>query len=154
LSIALGVAVLLGFLISKRVAVSAPVVILVSRLKSMMSAQLRRRGFRSLALLGMLNGLLPCGLVYVALAGAVSQGSLLYGVLYMALFGLGTVPMMLGIGLSGRMFPVSFRLKLRSAIPVGICLLGALLIVRGLALGIPYVSPALVAGVPVCCVRH
>jgi hypothetical protein len=153
LSIALGAAVLLGFLLSKRIAVSAPVVRLVGRLKSAMSAQLRHRGFRSLTLLGMLNGLLPCGLVYVALAGAVSQGGLFDGITYMALFGLGTTPMMLGIGLSGRAFPVSFRLKLRSAIPYGICLLGSLLILRGLGLGIPYVSPALVAGLPACCVR-
>ncbi len=154
LSIALGVAILLGFLVSKKAALSAPVVRLVARLKSAMSAQLRQRGFRSLALLGMLNGLLPCGLVYVALAGAVAWGGLLDGIAYMALFGLGTVPMMLAIGLSGKMFPPAFRLKLRGAIPVGVCLVAGLLILRGLALGIPYVSPALVAGVPAgCCHR-
>jgi len=153
LSIALGVTILLGVLASKKAALSAPVVRLVAHLKSAMSAQLRQRGFRSLALLGMLNGLLPCGLVYVALAGAVAQGGLLDGISYMALFGLGTVPTMLGIGLSGKMFPPAFRLKLRGAIPVGVCLVAGLLILRGLALGIPYVSPALVAGVPACCVR-
>lgn len=153
LSIGLGLAILLGFLVSKRVAVSAPVARLVGRLRSEMSVQLRRHGFWSLALLGMLNGLLPCGLVYVALAGAASQGSLLEGIIYMALFGLGSVPMMLGIGFFGRSFPVNFRLKLRKAIPFAICLLAGLLILRGMALGIPYVSPTLVAGVPACCVR-
>jgi len=153
LSISLGVAILLGFLISKRAAVSAPVVRMVGWLKSAMSAQLRQRGFRALALLGMLNGLLPCGLVYVALAGALAQGGLLDSVVYMALFGLGTVPTMLGIGLSGKLFSLAFRLKLRQAIPVGVCLVAGLLILRGLGLGIPYVSPALVAGVPACCVR-
>jgi sulfite exporter TauE/SafE len=71
----------------------------------------------------------------------------------MALFGLGTVPAMLAIGLSGRMFPLAWRLKLRAAIPAGVCLVAGLLILRGLALGIPYVSPALVSGVPVCCVH-
>jgi sulfite exporter TauE/SafE len=91
--------------------------------------------------------------VYVALAGALAQGGLLDGVVYMALFGLGTVPTMLGIGLSGRLFSLSFRLKLRQVIPVGVCLVAGLLILRGLGLGIPYVSPALVAGVPACCVR-
>jgi sulfite exporter TauE/SafE len=153
LSIALGVAILIGFLISKKVAVSAPAVRLVGWLKLAMSAQLQRRGFRSLALLGMLNGLLPCGLVYVALAGAVSQGTLVHGVLYMALFGLGTMPMMLGIGIVGRAFPLSVRLQLRQAISVGVCLIAGLLILRGMALGIPYVSPALVAGLPACCVH-
>jgi hypothetical protein len=153
LSIALGIAILAGFLLSRKVSVSAPALWLVGRLKHAMSAQLRQRGFRSLALLGMLNGLLPCGLVYVALAGALARGGLLAGTLYMALFGLGTVPAMLAIGLSGRMFPLAWRLKLRAAIPAGVCLVAGLLILRGLALGIPYVSPALVSGVPVCCVH-
>jgi uncharacterized protein len=146
LSIALGVAILLGFFISKKISVSAPVVRLVTRLKTAMSAQLQRRGFRSLALLGMLNGLLPCGLVYVALAGAVSRGTLSDGVLYMAVFGLGTLPTMLGISLSGKLLPLAVRLRLRRAIPVGVCLLAGLLILRGLSLGIPYLSPDLTSG--------
>ena len=154
LSIALGVAVLVGFLVSKKVALAVPVVRLVTLLKTAMSAQLRRRDFSSLALLGMLNGLLPCGLVYVALAGAVARGGLWEAVVFMAVFGLGTLPMLLAISLSGNLFPVSLRLKLRAAIPAGVCVLGLLLILRGLALGIPYVSPALVAGVPAsCCAR-
>jgi hypothetical protein len=72
----------------------------------------------------------------------------------MALFGLGTMPTVLGISLSGKIFPLALRLKLRRAIPVGVCLLAGLLILRGMALGIPYVSPALVDGVPAgCCAR-
>ena len=149
LSIALGVAILMGFLISKRVSVSAPVVRLVIRLKAAMSAQLQRRSFCALSLLGLLNGLLPCGLVYVALAGAVAQGSLLHAVCYMAAFGLGTSPMLLAISLSGKMFPVSVRTQFRRAIPVGVFLLAGLLILRGMSLGIPYVSPDLAAGT--CC---
>lgn len=151
LSIALGVAVLAGFLISKRVAVSAPVIRLVTKLKLAMSAQLKQRSFRSLGLLGLLNGLLPCGLVYVALAGAVSQGSLLAGSGYMLVFGLGTLPMMLAVSLSGKLLPPALRLKLNGAIPVGICLLAGLLILRGMSLGIPYVSPDLAAANPGCC---
>ena len=151
LSIALGLAVLGGFLISKKVALSAPVVRLVAKLKLAMSEQLKRRSFRSLALLGLLNGLLPCGLVYVAVAGAVSRGGLRDGIVYMAAFGLGTLPTMLGISLSGKLFPLALRLKLRSAIPVGVCLLAGLLILRGMALGIPYVSPDLSSATPSCC---
>jgi len=151
LSLALGGAILLGFFLSKKVAVAAPVVRLVGKLKSAMAAQLRQRSFYALTLLGMLNGLLPCGLVYVALAGAVARGNVAGGVVYMAVFGLGTLPTMLGIGLSGRLLPLALRLKLRRAIPVGVCLLAALLILRGLALGIPYVSPALVNGLPAGC---
>jgi sulfite exporter TauE/SafE len=153
LSIALGLAVLGGFLISKKMALSAPVVRLVAKLKSAMSVQLRRRGFRSLALLGMLNGLLPCGLVYVAVAGAVARGTIAGGILYMALFGVGTMPMMLGISLSGKLFPAAVRFRLRNAIPLGVCVLAGLLILRGLSLGIPYVSPDLNSGAPSCCAR-
>jgi sulfite exporter TauE/SafE len=151
LSLALGVAVLIGFFVSKKVAVSAPVVRLVLGLKTLMAAQLQRRDLLSLALLGLLNGLLPCGLVYVALAHAATAKSLSLAVAQMAVFGLGTLPMMLAIGLSGRMFPPALRLKLRAAIPVGVCLLAALLILRGLELRIPYVSPGPDAGS--CCVR-
>jgi sulfite exporter TauE/SafE len=150
LSIALGVAVLGGFLISKRVAISAPVARLVGTLKLAMSAQLRRRGFRALAVLGMLNGLLPCGLVYVALAGAVARGNVWSGIGYMTAFGLGTSPMLLAISLSGKMFPPALRLKLNRLIPFGICLLAILLILRGLSLGIPFVSPNLAAGANCC----
>ena len=151
LSIVLGVAVLAGFLVSKKVALAAPVVRLVTILKTAMAAQLRRRDFSSLALLGLLNGLLPCGLVYVALAGAAARGGLWDAVLFMAAFGLGTLPLLLAISLSGKLLPVSLRLKLRGAIPAGVCALALLLILRGLELGIPYVSPALASGVPASC---
>jgi len=151
LSIGLGVAILLGFLLSKKVSLSAPVVRLVATLKTAMSAQLQRRNLRSLAVLGMLNGLLPCGLVYVAMAGAVARGTLRDAIFFMAWFGLGTLPTMLGISLSRKLFPLSLRLKLRRAIPFGVCLLAGLLILRGLALGIPYVSPVLNSSAPSCC---
>jgi sulfite exporter TauE/SafE len=151
LTIALGVAIFIGFFLSKKIALAASVARLVGKLKTAMGAQLRQRSFRSLALLGMLNGLLPCGLVYVALAGAVSHGTILSGVGWMLAFGFGTLPMMLGISLSGKMFPIFVRTSLRRAIPFSVCLLATLLILRGLALGIPYVSPDLATGV--CCAR-
>ncbi len=142
-SITLGIALLAGLITSRRLAVWQPVIALVQRLKSGMSAVLRRRSFASLALLGLLNGLLPCGLVYVAGAGATATGSIFGGAAYMAAFGAGTVPMMFAIGLSGKLVPVSLRLKLARAIPVSIFLLAALLILRGLSLGIPFISPDL-----------
>jgi len=116
-----------------------------------MGAQLRQRSYVSLAVLGLLNGLLPCGLVYVAMAGAVARGNAVAGAGYMAAFGLGTLPMLLVISFSGKVFPAAWRLKLRGAIPVSVCLLAALLILRGLALGIPYLSPDLSSGAPACC---
>src|SRR5262249_30148453 len=120
-----------------------PVTALVGRLKFRMSSLLRRRSFATLFLLGLLNGLLPCGLVYVACAGATATGSLVSGAICMSAFGFGTVPMMLGIGLSGRLMPAVLRLQLRKAIPVSVFLLASVLILRGLGLGIPYISPDL-----------
>jgi hypothetical protein len=152
LSITLGATILLGFLLSKRMALSAPVVRLVGKLKTAMGTQLQQRTFRSLTLLGMLNGLLPCGLVYVALAGAVARGTMAQSVLWMLAFGFGTLPTMLGISLSGKIFPVGIRMKFRRAVPAGVLLLAGLLILRGLALGIPYVSPNL--DMNGCCLSH
>lgn len=152
LSIALGVGLLAGFVSSKRVALAKPISALVIQLRSGMSHFLRQRSFIALAALGLLNGLLPCGLVYVAAAGATSTGSISGGALYMAIFGLGTIPMMAIISLSGHLLPVSFRLKLGHAVPVSVFLLATLLIFRGLALGIPYLSPNLAAGS--CCNNH
>jgi sulfite exporter TauE/SafE len=151
LSIALGAAILLGYFTAKKLSAAAPVTRFVGVLKTAMSSQLQRRGLRSLALLGTLNGLLPCGLVYAALAGAAAQGAVGNSIIYMAIFGAGTLPVMLAASLSGKIFPIALRLKLRRLIPAGICVLAGLLILRGLALGIPYVSPDLASPAPGCC---
>ncbi len=150
-SIALGVALLLGLLASRRLALAQPVTSAANRLKSTMSLLLRRRSVAGLAVLGLLNGLLPCGLVYVACAGAAATGGTLAGASYMTAFGIGTVPMMLAISLSGKLVPTTLRLKLVKAIPVCVFLLASLLILRGMSLGIPYVSPDLSAGGASCC---
>jgi len=150
-SIALGVTLLAGLFATRKLALWQPVTVLVNWLKSKMSAQLRRRSFVALATLGLLNGLLPCGLVYVAGAGATATGGLISGVTYMAAFGAGTVPMMLAISLSQKLVPFSLRLKLQKAIPVSVFILATLLILRGMALGIPYVSPVLSGDHPGCC---
>lgn len=150
-SIGLGICLLIGLFASRKLARWRPVTAFVGALKTKMSAQLRRRSFTALLLLGILNGLLPCGLVYVAGAGATATSGLLSGMLYMALFGAGTIPMMLAISLSGRLVPFSLRLKLQRAIPVSVFILATLLILRGMSLGIPYVSPVLSGEHPGCC---
>lgn len=142
-SIALGIFLIGGLFASRRLALWKPVALLVNELKTRMSALLRQRSFVSLVLLGLLNGLLPCGLVYVACAGATVAGGILGGAAYMAAFGAGTAPMMLAIGLSGRAVPLAWRLRLRAAIPISIFCVGLLLILRGMSLGIPFVSPDL-----------
>jgi len=150
-SIALGVLLLVGLFASRKLALWRPVTALVERVKSAMGFLLRRRSADALLTLGLLNGLLPCGLVYVACAGATTTGDLFSGALYMLAFGAGTVPMMLAISLSGKLVPFTLRLKLLKAVPVAVFLLASLLILRGMELGIPYVSPVLSGDGASCC---
>jgi len=95
-------------------------------------------------LLGMSNGLLPCGMVYFALAGALSSSSILESVLFMFLFGIGTLPLMLSVHITGTtLLSQSFRNKARKLVPLFLASMGVLLILRGLNLGIPFISPML-----------
>lgn len=151
LSITLGVLLIAGLLASRRIALARPVILLVAQLKSRMGALLQQRSYLALGLLGLLNGLLPCGLVYVACAGAAATGGWLSGAEYMAAFGLGTAPLMFGLSLSGKLLTPGLRLKLRYALPVSVVALGLLLVLRGLSLGIPYLSPDLYAPGGACC---
>ena len=96
-------------------------------------------------LFGVFNGLLPCGLTYVALAAAVSTGSLLESILYMVLFGVGTSPMMWAI-VSGFQHLKPTWISGKRVITTFTWLLAILLIVRGLDLGIPYLSPNFESG--------
>lgn len=119
------------------------------RIKGWLGWGLRRRTMGSLLVLGTVNGLLPCGLVYAAAALAATAGGVWAGMGSMALFGLGTIPVMLGLGLGGRAFPASWRLRLSSMMPASLAAVGLLLVLRGMALGIPYLSPDMAGGS--CC---
>ncbi|MCE7993372.1 MAG: sulfite exporter TauE/SafE family protein [Roseivirga sp.] len=111
--------------------------------KKRIGGLLAKKGFKAQLALGMLNGLLPCGLVYAALIAALSMGSVQGGALYMALFGLGTFPMMLAAALFGKVISQRFKQRIWSLAPKLVAIVGILFILRGLNLGIPYVSPAL-----------
>ena len=102
---------------------------------------MQKNSIRSMFLIGLLNGFLPCGLVYIAIAGSVSTGTALGGALYMAVFGIGTFPVMLAMTLVGQILSFKMKLKLRKLLPVGVALLAVLFILRGMSLGIPYISP-------------
>jgi sulfite exporter TauE/SafE len=84
--------------------------------------------------IGLLNGLLPCGMVYAALAGAISVGGPLQGSLFMTLFGLGTLPALFLLMLSGRRLGAPLRARFRLVQPALIALTGILLLSRGLHL--------------------
>lgn len=94
-------------------------------------------------LMGMGNGLLPCGMVYLAIAGALTSPYVLQGAGFMACFGLGTLPMLLGLQVTGRMVRISFRQQIRRALPYLMAFMAVLLILRGMNLGIPFISPLL-----------
>ncbi len=113
----------------------------VAKLKSTIGKMFSIRSFSSLFLIGLLNGLLPCGLVYMAIAGAIGTGDVIIGSLYMILFGLGTIPMLLGISLAGNFLNSTVRNKINKLIPVLIVVVGIFFILRGLSLGIPFLSP-------------
>jgi len=100
-----------------------------------------KRTNKSLFTIGLLNGILPCGFVYVGIAGAISTGDAINGALYMALFGLGTTPIMFATSLLGKVISFNLRSKINKLIPAFAALLAILFILRGLNLGIPYISP-------------
>ncbi len=153
LSIGAGAAIIAGLLLSRRLT-TPPIIRAVGWLKARLATLLRSRSFGSLALLGVLNGLLPCGLVYAAAAGAAATGDVPSGVAYMALFGLGTVPLMMTVSLSGKAVFGKFRFPLQRLIPASLVVVALLLILRGMALGIPYVSPSLAQDGLACCTFH
>lgn len=102
---------------------------------------LQKSDYRSRYLTGILNGFLPCGMVYMALTASLASGGILQGAFFMALFGLGTFPFMFVVVLAGNLITQTFRVKILKIIPVIMILLGGLFILRGLELGIPYISP-------------
>lgn len=104
-------------------------------------AMFGKQAYHNLFIIGLLNGLLPCGLVYVAVAGAINTNDVVIGILYMIVFGLGTIPVMLTISLAGNIISQEVRRKVNKFIPTMIIVLGILFILRGLSLGIPYISP-------------
>jgi uncharacterized protein len=114
---------------------------MVSHQKSKLMKLFKKRSYLSLFSIGLLNGLLPCGLVYIALSAAISAGDIFKSGLFMMLFGLGTVPMMFAASYITNFFSMEMLRSARKAVPAIMLTLGLLLILRGMNLGIPYVSP-------------
>jgi uncharacterized protein len=112
------------------------------QLKTLFRRLFSVRSFRSLFFIGLLNGLLPCGLVYIAVAGSLATGSRALGTSYMILFGLGTVPMLIFIATMGNVISISLRHKINKLIPILVIIVGIFFILRGLNLGIPMLSPS------------
>ncbi len=143
-SIGIGAVMVLSVLfpfIFKKVNIEKATYGMVSKLKGLFGKMFMIRSYGSLFVIGILNGFLPCGLVYIAIAGAIVSGDMVDGIIYMAIFGLGTIPIMLSLSLLGNIISVKFRNKVRKIIPIFIVIIGILFILRGLGLGIKYISP-------------
>lgn len=97
----------------------------------------------TLLTIGMLNGMLPCGLVYMALAGAIATGNIIYSAVFMAGFGAGTLPAMVVASYAAGIMTVPVRNKIKKVLPYMLAVMGLLLILRGMNLEIPIISPHL-----------
>lgn len=130
-------------LLNKRISI-IPVTKLIGQLKKLFGLYLKKRSKISNLFLGIINGFLPCGLVYMAVAASLTQPNLLTSFGFMVFFGFGTFPAML---FSLNLFKVINRyLSFQKLVPVLLSIIGILLIIRGLELGIPYLSPDLTNG--------
>ncbi|ULC58909.1 sulfite exporter TauE/SafE family protein [Flaviramulus sp. BrNp1-15] len=146
LSIIIGVLMIIVVLIPQRIFnnynFSKPIYKVISKIKSALGKALKKKTADTFLTIGFLNGFLPCGLVYMAVFAAIASGNALNGSLYMAVFGLGTIPLMTTAIYFSQFLKGTARQKIQKAIPIFVILIGALFILRGLGLGIPYLSPA------------
>lgn len=108
------------------------------KIKRKLSALLIKEGYKPLLLIGLLNGLLPCGLVYAAAVGSLATGNAWKGALFMLCFGAGTLPLMFGLSWFKQFISIKSRNFIRKATPVFVVSLALLLIVRGLIPGFPF----------------
>ncbi|HPF90323.1 MAG: sulfite exporter TauE/SafE family protein [Flavobacteriales bacterium] len=144
-SIAAGIALILSVLIPgllERWAPTGQWSMAIGRLRGALGRQLGRTAPEAIFFTGMLNGALPCGLVYAALLGAAAQGTVLNSAAFMAAFAMGTVPAMVLFRLSGAAMLSRLRPRMRRLAPALVCTMGVLMILRGANLGVPYLSPA------------
>lgn len=125
-----------------------------SRVRSPLQRLFRQRSASALFGIGLLNGLLPCGMVYMALALALNSTTVGEGVLTMSAFGLGTIPAMFTMSMASSSLPSTWRAKFSKVIPIATLLIGGVLVARGMSLNVPYISPVLNSQQPAassCC---
>jgi uncharacterized protein len=144
LSVGLGVLILLFLLFPRKITSVGSLRVVTAffeKIRHALGGLFHKKNQSSLLVIGLLNGLLPCGLVYMAAAGAIATGDIVNSIFFMAFFGLGTLPMMWSIAFFGNYVSVGIRQKIRKAYPYLMMLMACLLILRGLGLGIAHISP-------------
>ena len=120
---------------------SKPLYRVIGKVKSNLGLYLKKKSNKAIFSIGFFNGFLPCGLVYIALFGSISEADAFNGALFMFFFGLGTIPLMTSAVVVGNFIKLSIRNRIQKAIPIFVIIVGLLFILRGMGLGIPYVSP-------------
>ncbi|MBL0133179.1 MAG: sulfite exporter TauE/SafE family protein [Chitinophagaceae bacterium] len=113
------------------------------KVQGWMSHFLQSRHISAFLLLGMANGLLPCGMVYIAIAGALSSSEVVHSVAFMAAFGMATLPAMFFLSWMGLRMDLGIRNRIRKVMPMVVVAIALVLILRGMNLGIPFISPVL-----------
>lgn len=145
ISVGVGIMMIIIALVPERIFAkynfSKPVYRIISNLKSSLGKQFKKKTLDAMFSIGFINGLLPCGLVYAALFGALAMQNVTLGITYMVLYGLGTIPMMSLVVYASGFISFKWRNQLQRVIPIITVLLGIAFIIRGLGLGIPYISP-------------
>ena len=121
---------------------SKPIYKIISKVKSALGKALKKKTADTFLTIGFLNGFLPCGLVYMAVFASLAMQTAIQSSLYMVLFGLGTIPLMTTAIYLGKFLNTSIKQRIQKAIPIFVVIIGLLFIIRGLGLGIPYLSPA------------
>jgi hypothetical protein len=121
---------------------SKPIYKLIFKVKSKLGQALKRKTADTFLTIGFLNGFLPCGLVYMAVFASLAMLNPVKGSLYMMFFGLGTIPLMTTAIYLGKFINSTVKNRIQKAIPIVVVLIGLLFILRGLGLGIPYLSPS------------
>jgi sulfite exporter TauE/SafE len=146
LSIFAGISIIIMTLLPEKAVAkynfSRPIFKVVSAIKTTLGSQFKKQSFRAIFTIGLLNGLLPCGMVYAALFGALAMQDVGLGSLYMALFGIGTIPLMSVIVYAQRFVTLSVRSTIQKVIPYAMAVIGILFVMRGMGLNIPYISPS------------
>lgn len=114
---------------------------LLIQIKTKLSYFIMKKSYFSFFITGLLNGLLPCGVVYIALVAALASGTPMGSGIFMFLFGLGTIPLMFITAFVGSALNVKFRSQVMKVLPYVTVIVGIVFILRGMSLGIPYLSP-------------
>jgi len=120
---------------------SKPIYRLISKVKTSLGNQFKKKSSKALFMAGLFNGFLPCGLVYAALFGAIAMQGEVEGILYMICYGLGTIPLMSAVVYGAGFLKTPLRSKMAGIVPCASVFIGMLFIIRGLGLSIPYISP-------------